>query len=548
MKKRGITLLLVLALLAGVLPAHAAEASGPKLAAITFDDGPGPYTNSLLDGLEQRGVAVTFFMLGCQAAQYPAVVKRAYEAGHQIASHTYSHPQLTQLGSKSVQKQLADTAAVLNQATGTRNTYMVRPPYGSVNAHVLSLLNAPAVLWTVDTLDWQSRNADAIYQHIVNDTKDGSIVLLHDIYATTVSGALRGIDALLAQGYELVTVSELLRRRGYDAAPGRKYSSAPGRVTLPGIAQPAIAADEREDGRYVTLTADAGTAIYYTLDGTAPTSQSAVYTGPFLLEKAGTVKAFAAYSLNGARSQVSERALEEPRLKAPVITLANESAVITANGDIHYTLDGTEPTAASECYTGPVPLPAGTIIRAAAMRPGYQDSPVSSLLHSERGNLFSDVLPTAAYYHAVDEAVSLGVLAAEGQAFFPERPVTRQELAEVLYRLDGRAAGLQILNGYEEDAAGLDAPVTREGLAAALFQIWGEAPDDSRPPTKLYGFADWMDIHVEAWDAMDWVVANGVLNGVSETVLAPRSAVTRGQLASILMRSQGFWAGAEALA
>ena len=207
-KKRMLALLLTLVLLVGMTQVRA-EAAGQKLAAITFDDGPGPYTDNLLDELAKRNVPVTFFMQGYRAAQYPAVVKKAYEAGHQIASHTYDHPSLTKIGDKAIQKQVSATAAILNQAVGGNYSYMVRPPYGSVNARVLKALNVPAVLWSVDTLDWKSLNADAVCQHILNDTKDGSIILLHDIHATSIPGALRGIDALRSQGYELVTVSEL---------------------------------------------------------------------------------------------------------------------------------------------------------------------------------------------------------------------------------------------------------------------------------------------------------------------------------------------------
>ena len=265
-KKRMPALLLTLVLLVGMTPVRA-EAAGQKLAAITFDDGPGPYTDNLLDELAKRNVPVTFFMQGYRAAQYPAVVKKAYEAGHQIASHTYDHPSLTKIGDKAIQKQVSTTAAILNQAVGGNYSYMVRPPYGSVNARVLKALNVPAVLWSVDTLDWKSLNADAVCQHILNDTKDGSIILLHDIHATSIPGALRGIDALRSQGYELVTVSELLRRRGKEAVPGTKYFSAYGTSTLPGISKPAIVPTETENGRVITLTADAGTKIYYTTDG-----------------------------------------------------------------------------------------------------------------------------------------------------------------------------------------------------------------------------------------------------------------------------------------
>lgn len=562
MKKRSAALLLALLLALGIMPVRAAAPPGRKLAAITFDDGPGPYTDGLLDELAKRGVAATFFMQGRNAARYPAVVKKAFEAGHQIASHTYDHPLLTNLSDGAIRSQLTAAAGILDNAAGMSNSYMVRPPYGGVNPRVLAALDAPAILWSVDTRDWESRDADAICRHMVNDTRDGSIVLLHDIHPATIPGALRGIDALLAQGYELVTVSELLRRRGCDAVPGAKYYSAPGSATLPGIAPPAIIPAETAGGRFVTLSADAGTAIYYTTDGTMPTSQSAVYTGPFLLEEAATVRAFAAYTLNGGRSRVSELTLDIRRAKAPVIALENDLAVVSAGGEIRYTLDGTEPTANSERYIEPVPLPAGAMIRAIAIEPGCRSSRAVSLLHSEEGNLFSDVLPTQWYYHDVDQAVSQGLMTTEGQAFFPERAATRREVAEALYRLAGSpetvgafsipdmtagdpgyaavrwAVERHILTGFEDGTVRPEAAVTREQLAALLFRMRAEAPLSGPSQMRLYVFDDWKSISDYAWDAMGWAVYHGLLQGVSDTVLEPGGAVTRAQLASIVLRVQ----------
>lgn len=564
MRKRGLALLMALVLALGSVPARAAGAPGQKLAAITFDDGPGPYTDGLLDGLAERGVVVTFFMQGRNAERYPAVVKKAFEAGHQIASHTYSHPQLTNLSAGSIQNELAAAARALDRATGVSGSYMVRPPYGSTNGQVLSALHAPAILWSVDTRDWESRNADAVYRHIVNDTRDGSIILLHDIHASTIPGALRGIDALLAQGYELVTVSELLRRRGCDPVPGMKYYSAPGSTTLPGISRPAITPVETAEGRLITLSADAGASIYYTTDGTAPTSRSAVYTGPFLLDNAATVRAFAARTLNGGRSRVSELTLDEPRDRAPVITLRDGLAVISAEGEIYYTLDGTAPTVYSERYLWPVPLPAGTMIRAATVQPGRPSGQTSSLLHSDLGNLFSDVSPTDWYYHYVDGAVAQRLMATEGRAFFPERAATRREVAAALYHLAGSpdtfgvfsipdvtdadpayaaivwAVDRHILAGFEDGSIRPDDSVTREQLATVLFRMRAEIPAGGPAQARLYRFEDWRSVQGYARDAMSWAVSKGVLNGVSDTVLAPGGTVTRAQLASIVLRVQAL--------
>lgn len=563
-RKRSMALLLALALVFAMMPMCAAAEQGQKLVAITFDDGPGPYTDGLLDELAQRGVVVTFFMQGHNASRYPDVVKKAYESGHQIASHTYDHLQLTKLGDKGIQNQLSVNASILDQAIGTNLSYMLRPPYGSVNSRVLAVVNTPVILWSVDTRDWESRNADAVYRHIVNDTKDGAIVLLHDIHPTSIPGALRGIDALRDQGYELVTVSELLRRRGYEAVPGQKYYSAPGKTTLPGVSRPAILPVETEEGWSVTLSADTGATIYYTTDGTAPTSQSAVYTGPFSLSGGETVKAFAALSLNGGRSQVAEKTLEAPRAKPPVITLQDGLVVITAEGEIHYTLDGTTPTVHSEQYAGPVPLPVSTMICAIAVQSGYRNSHVSSLLHSDLGNLFVDIRPTDWYYRDVDTIVSQGLMTTQGQAFCPNRALTRRELVTVLYRIAGQpepqsqvsmpdvslddpaytalswAVEQQILTGFTDGSICPDRTVTREQLAVILFRLQQEAPEGQLPQQTLQGFTDWETVQGYAQDAMGWMVSGGLLHGVSDTLLAPGGTVTRAQLASIVLRAQAL--------
>lgn len=570
MKHRSIALLLALILILGIMPMQAKAASEPKLAAITFDDGPSKYTDGLLDELSKRDVAVTFFMQGCNAEKYPSVVKKAYEAGHQIASHTYNHPNLTKLSNKEIQNQLSMADDIFDNATGAKNSYLLRPPYGSASKQVLSAIERPAIIWSVDTLDWKSRNADAVYQHIVNDTKDGSIILLHDLYSTSVSGALRGIDALLEQGYELVTVEELLRRRGYDAVPGKKYTSAPGSTTLPGISPPSIIPAESGEGYLVSLSADEGAAIYYTTDGTSPTSQSTLYAGPFQADAAVTIKAFAAYDLNGGRSRVSEVTLDVPRTEMPVITLEDDTAVLSAEGEIHYTLDGTAPTADAAQYNGPMPVSTGTMIQAIAMQSGHRNSQVRSLLYSDLGNQFSDINLASWYYHDVDQIVSQQLMTTDHLAFSPEKMVTRRDLVTVLYRMAGQpephgtcsfpdvmdsgsaynaimwAAEQNILSGFEDGTIRPSAPVTREQLSVVLYRMCPDAPAlghaDQRSfvHTDLHSFNDWENIQSYAWEAVNWMVSSGILKGVSNTLLSPNGTVTRAQLSSIVLRYQAL--------
>ena len=246
MKKKLLSLLLALVMVAALLPTVTSKAAGEKLIAVTFDDGPSQYTSTLLDGLKQRGAKATFFMQGINAASYPAVVKRAWLEGHQVCSHSYNHPQLTTLSSADVRSQLTRTDSILDNAIGLDMSYMLRPPYGSYNQNVLNIAGVPCLYWSVDTLDWKSRNADSVYNEFLRSARDGSIVLLHDIYSTSVTGALRAIDTLQARGFEFVTVDELFYRRGITMQNAKIYFDAyPGAAgTASGIQTPAISKTE----------------------------------------------------------------------------------------------------------------------------------------------------------------------------------------------------------------------------------------------------------------------------------------------------------------
>ena len=216
--KRILSLLLALVLvltIVPVVPLKAEAKTGGKLVALTFDDGPSSkYTAQLLDGLKERGVPVTFFMLGENAASNRKLVKRAYEEGHEIACHTWDHPNLTKCSDSKIKKQMEDTFEELDRACGDEADYLVRPPYGSTNAHVRSLIANPLIYWSVDSEDWSLLNTEKVRKKIVAESYDGCIILCHDIHKTTIPAALQAIDDLMDLGYEFVTVSELYRRRG----------------------------------------------------------------------------------------------------------------------------------------------------------------------------------------------------------------------------------------------------------------------------------------------------------------------------------------------
>lgn len=178
--------------------------------ALTFDDGPHPkYTPLLLDGLKKRGVKASFFVTGKNAEQYPELIRRMDEEGHLIGNHTYSHLQLSGKNRERFREELVRTNKIIREITG-KDVEFVRPPYGSWDKSFEADLNMFPVLWNVDPLDWSSRNAENVARKVISAAGDGSVILMHDEYASTVTAALKIVDELQKQGYRFVTVEELL--------------------------------------------------------------------------------------------------------------------------------------------------------------------------------------------------------------------------------------------------------------------------------------------------------------------------------------------------
>ncbi len=193
-----------------------------RVVALTFDDGPGPHTRRLLDELAARSVRATFFLWGEHVAADPATVRATHEAGHALGNHSWSHPDLTTLSADEVGEQLDRTAAAIHAATGV-TTHLFRPPFGAIDDQLLRLVGArgdAAILWDVDTRDWDHGDATATAAHALAGITPGSIVLMHDPLVSTVDAVPGIVDVLLAQGYTFVTVPELL---GDALTPGGRY-------------------------------------------------------------------------------------------------------------------------------------------------------------------------------------------------------------------------------------------------------------------------------------------------------------------------------------
>lgn len=198
------------------------------LIALTFDDGPGNCTGELLDALKKRDIKVTFFIVGSRVEEYSDIIKREYKEGHELACHTWSHTNLVTLDAAGIQSEITQTKTAINAAIGADiGKMLLRPPGGNYNDTVKSSVGTPIILWSVDPKDWKYRDAETVRSNILASAEDGSIILLHDLYPTSVEGAIAAIDELQAEGYTFVTVSELFRRKGLTLTDGEVYMNAP---------------------------------------------------------------------------------------------------------------------------------------------------------------------------------------------------------------------------------------------------------------------------------------------------------------------------------
>lgn len=194
------------------------------MVALTFDDGPyTPVTSKILKVLKKYDARATFFVVGSRIPQYEDMVKQAYEQGNEIATHTYNHANLTKLDKKGIKSELNKSKKVIKDAIGCSYSTL-RPPGGSINDTMRSVIKVPMIYWSVDTEDWKSRNSKSV----LNECKviqDGDIVLMHDLYSSTADAVQKLVPKLVKEGYQLVTIDELFYYKGIDAEGGKVYTS-----------------------------------------------------------------------------------------------------------------------------------------------------------------------------------------------------------------------------------------------------------------------------------------------------------------------------------
>ena len=197
-----------------------------KYVAITFDDGPsGNITDTLLEGLQARGVRATFFICGYRIRSFRTQPQKILDGGHEIGLHTENHATLTKLTAEGIRQELESMMELLPNGYTPR---LMRPPGGAYNATVRQVcgeMGLSVVMWSVDPRDWETNHVDTIVEKVVNGAREGSIILMHDLKSSSVQAALIAIDRLQAMGYEFVTVSELAEINGRQIVAGEVYHS-----------------------------------------------------------------------------------------------------------------------------------------------------------------------------------------------------------------------------------------------------------------------------------------------------------------------------------
>lgn len=196
-----------------------------KQVAFTFDDGPTTTNIPLLDFLKENGYKATFFLVCNRIPNFEEVVIREVADGHEIGYHSYSHINQKELTTDRIISDYEKSAKMLKDLTGAEFT-LWRTPGGNYNQRVLDAVPLPHIIWSLDPRDWESRDEEKIYRAIMNQAKDGAIILLHDLYPTTIRAAIRAMTDLAAADYEFLTVTELLSRDGTPPQNSTTYFSA----------------------------------------------------------------------------------------------------------------------------------------------------------------------------------------------------------------------------------------------------------------------------------------------------------------------------------
>ena len=196
-----------------------------KLVAFTFDDGPSKYTLDIVNILEEYNASATFFEVGYNIKAHPEITKEVSDRGFEVANHTTDHSKLTKLTEAKYLSKINDNNALFKELTGKDMPYL-RPPYGSYNDKIKASAGVPIVTWSLDTRDWESRNKDKVIEMVINNIKEGDIILFHDLYESTRDAVKELMPLLKEQGYQAVSVGELFKSKGITLEAGTSYRHA----------------------------------------------------------------------------------------------------------------------------------------------------------------------------------------------------------------------------------------------------------------------------------------------------------------------------------
>ena len=200
----------------------------PKMLALTFDDGPGQYTEELLDILAQYNAKATFFMTGSNGsfgvAHYPEAVRRMVELGCELGNHSYDHTKLSTLDAQGIADEYAKVDALISDITGGSITTLARTPGGETDTSVTQAVGKPCIHWDLDTRDWETKDTQSTIDRVLGaNLEDGDVILMHDIWQPTIEACKTLIPELINQGFQLVTISEMAAAHGVELQNGVTY-------------------------------------------------------------------------------------------------------------------------------------------------------------------------------------------------------------------------------------------------------------------------------------------------------------------------------------
>lgn len=514
-----------------------------KLIAFTYDDGPSFATEALLDGLRDRGAYATFFMTGHLddgnhgLEHYPELADRMVREGHQLANHSYYHINMGKATPEEVKTQIEHTEKLLFHRMGGAYIDMFRPPNGRVSTKQRKVLDVPVILWNYDSLDWLYINEDTVYRNLVKGASDGAIIDIHDLSPTSVDGSLRAVDTLKEQGYEFVTVAELLRRRGITPQSGQVYYSAPNKGTnLPAYTAPAVSyvRDYAAETTRVTFSLNQpGITLYYTTDGSYPTLASQKYEGPFDIAE-DTAFTVVGYDAWGTRTPAAEQTVISRQTAVPKAIEENGQITLTCetkDAVLYYTTDGSEPTEDSAQYIAPFRAEGAEshTLKIMAARRDQRPSDVAVYALTDSGAVFSDLDISRWYFPYINASVDQKLMnGMGGQKFAPQGRMNRAMMVQILYNMEGRPGCSGKNNDNDAEGFVIDNDTVNDAAGTAVADDAAQEPDTFR--FRDVTASDWF------YDAVRWAASEGIVNGITETDFAPREDISREQLVTMMNR------------